>query len=194
APRMTRGGADRLLRARAPAARPLNCYPVERPLNAIAPIRHARAAGLDHRWSLDLPEEGIEIEADEARIRQILINLLGNARKHTPDGTEVVAAVRPQGDGALLQVRDNGPGIPAALVPHIFERFTRGDAARTRTEGSTGLGLSIVSAVVAAHHGTVDVTSRPGETVFSIWLPRRQPTPPAKAPAPTAPHDPRVPV
>ncbi|MFC6704344.1 sensor histidine kinase [Flexivirga alba] len=92
----------------------------------------------------------------------------------------------------LLQVRDNGPGITPELVPRIFERFIRGDAARTRTEGSTGLGLSIVSAVVAAHHGKVDVTSRPGETVFSIWLPRRQSAPGPSAPA--APYDPRVPV
>lgn len=196
ADRMTTLVEDLLLLARLDSGRPLNFEPVELPLIAIETVSDARAAGPDHRWGLDLPEESIEIEADEARIRQILINLLGNARKHTPEGTTVVAVVRPHNGGALLQVRDNGPGIPPELVPHIFERFTRGDVARTRTEGSTGLGLSIVSAVVAAHHGTVDVTSRPGETVFSIWLPRRQPASNAPATNPTAPNPtaPRVPV
>lgn len=188
--RMTTLVEDLLLLARLDAGRPLDFAPVELPIVAIETVSDARAAGPDHRWGLDLPEEGIEIEADEARIRQILINLLGNARKHTPVGTEAVVSVHPQDDGVILQVRDDGPGIPPELVPRIFERFIRGDVARTRTEGSTGLGLSIVSAVVAAHHGKVEVTSRPGETVFSIWLPRKQPA----ASGSSAPHDPRVPV
>ncbi|RNI20691.1 sensor histidine kinase [Flexivirga caeni] len=187
--RMTMLVEDMLLLARLDAGRPLDFRPVELPIIAIETISDARAAGPDHHWTLDLPEEGVEIEADEARMRQILINLLGNARKHTPAGTEVVVALRPQTDHVLLHVRDNGPGIPAELMPHIFERFTRGDVARTRTEGSTGLGLSIVSAVVAAHHGTVQVTSRPGETVFSIRLPRRQGI---AHPAPVTPDEPRV--
>ena len=69
------------------------------------------------------------------------------------------------------RVTDNGPGIPAEFTPHLFERFTRGDVARTRTEGSTGLGLSIVHAVVTAHHGTVSVESEPGNTRFTVRLP-----------------------
>jgi len=185
ASRMTTLVEDLLLLARLDAGRQLDFRPVELPIIAIETVSDARAAGPDHQWALDLPEQGVEIEADEARIRQILINLLGNARKHTPAGTHVVVSVQPQGDHVLLQVRDDGPGIPAELVPHIFERFMRGDAARTRTEGSTGLGLSIVAAVVAAHHGTVEVTSRPGETVFSIRLPRRQSAP---GPAPQRPQ------
>lgn len=194
AERMTALVEDLLLLARLDSGRPLDFAPVELPIVAIETISDARAAGSDHVWGLDLPEEGLEIEADEARIRQILINLLGNARKHTPAGTHVVVSMHPQGDGVLLQVRDNGPGIDPELVPHIFGRFIRGDVARTRTEGSTGLGLSIVSAVVAAHHGKVDVHSRPGETVFSIWLPRRQPASGTPAPERPAPHGPKVPV
>lgn len=199
ADRMTTLVEDLLLLARLDSGRPLNFEPVEVPIVAIETISDARAAGPDHVWGLDLPEEGIEIEADEARIRQILINLLGNARKHTPPGTHVVVSVQAQGDGVLLQVRDDGPGISPELVPRIFERFIRGDAARTRAEGSTGLGLSIVSAVVAAHHGKIDVSSRPGDTVFAIWLPRRQPAPKTTAPkptgpVPTAPRDPQAPV
>ena len=68
-------------------------------------------------------------------------------------------------------MRDDGPGIPADLMPDIFERFARGEQSRSRAAGSTGLGLAIVAAVVAAHHGRIMVTSRPGDTVFTVELP-----------------------
>jgi two-component system OmpR family sensor kinase len=74
-------------------------------------------------------------------------------------------------------VIDFGPGIPAELQPHIFERFARGDSSRSRAAGSTGLGLSIVAAVVAAHRGRVAVESRPGQTVFTVALPLVPPAP-----------------
>ncbi|TWE11402.1 sensor histidine kinase [Rudaeicoccus suwonensis] len=165
---------DLLLLARLDSGRPLERKPVEVTSLVIETVSDAHAAGRDHSWDLDLPDEALEVEGDEARIRQVLINLLANARRHTPEGTVVTTSVRREGAGVLFLVRDNGPGIPPELVPHIFERFTRGDSARTRTEGSTGLGLSIVHAVVTAHHGTVRVTSQPGDTVFAIWLPDRQ--------------------
>jgi two-component system OmpR family sensor kinase len=76
-----------------------------------------------------------------------------------------------EGGDALLRVTDAGPGIPAELQPHIFERFARGDSSRSRAAGSTGLGLSIVHAVVTAHGGTVSVDSRPGRTEFTVRLP-----------------------
>ena len=101
----------------------------------------------------------------------VLANLLANARTHTPAGTRVVTRVRPEGQLVRLSVADDGPGIPEALQPAVFERFTRGDHARNRANGSTGLGLSIVAAVGQAHGGRVEVSSRPGETVFSVQLP-----------------------
>jgi two-component system OmpR family sensor kinase len=73
--------------------------------------------------------------------------------------------------GVKLTVTDDGPGIPPALLPNVFERFARGDSSRSRAAGSTGLGLSIVSAVVGAHQGTVDVTSEPGKTRFTVRFP-----------------------
>ncbi|NNG38678.1 HAMP domain-containing protein [Flexivirga sp. ID2601S] len=173
--RMTALVEDLLLLARLDSGRPLDRDQVDLSLIAIETVSDAQAAGPGHLWSLDLPEDPVEVEGDASRIRQVVINLLANARRHTPEGTRVVLSLRPDGDGVLLQVRDNGPGIPAALVPRIFERFTRGDSARSRSEGSTGLGLSIVHAVVTAHHGRVRVESVPGDTVFSIWLPHRQP-------------------
>ena len=71
----------------------------------------------------------------------------------------------------MVEVADSGPGIAPELLPHIFERFARGDTSRSRKAGSTGLGLAIVSAVVTAHGGTVDVDTRPGRTVFAVRLP-----------------------
>jgi two-component system OmpR family sensor kinase len=73
---------------------------------------------------------------------------------------------------ARLTVADNGPGIPAELLPEAFERFTRGDTSRSRAAGSSGLGLAIVAAIVEAHHGSVEVSSAPGNTEFTIMLPR----------------------
>ncbi|WKN19505.1 HAMP domain-containing histidine kinase [Streptomyces sp. JUS-F4] len=137
-----------------------------------------------HRWRLELPDEPVTVRADPDRIRQVLVNLLANARTHTPPGTTVTVSVRPSvrgGEPVTLAVRDDGPGIPAELRPHVFERFARGDASRTRgadgggVTGSTGLGLAIVQAVVSAHGGRVRVESAPGRTVFVIELPAEEP-------------------
>ncbi|MFF8442705.1 ATP-binding protein [Streptomyces californicus] len=133
-----------------------------------------------HRWRLELPAEPVTVRADPARLQQVLVNLLANARTHTPPGTTVTVSVRPParaGGPVALEVRDDGPGIPAGLLPHVFERFARGDASRTRgsdgggATGSTGLGLAIVQAVVTAHGGRVRVESAPGRTVFAVELP-----------------------
>ena len=113
------------------------------------------------------------VQGDGQRLYQVLANLLSNARMHTPAGTTVTVALRadyPPGV-AELNVTDNGPGIPDGLRPDLFERFVRGDSSRSRAAGSTGLGLSIVAAVIAAHHGTVSVDSRPGQTRFTVTLP-----------------------
>jgi two-component system OmpR family sensor kinase len=96
---------------------------------------------------------------------------LANARTHTPAGTHVTTSVRPEGDWVRIAVQDNGPGVPADLQPNVFERFARGDNARTRAGGSTGLGLSIVAAVTRAHGGRVELTSRPGDTTFALLIP-----------------------
>ncbi|WP_018157860.1 sensor histidine kinase [Demetria terragena] len=173
--RMTALVEDLLLLARLDAGRPLERASIDLTMMVIESVSDASAAGQDHQWSLDLPDEPCEVIGDEARLRQVLINLLGNARKHTPAGTVITTGVRQGPAGVELTVSDNGPGIPTPLQPHIFERFARGDEARTRREGSTGLGLSIVQAVVSAHGGHVGVHSEPGQTTFTVTLPT--PTP-----------------
>ena len=170
--RMTALVEDLLLLARLDSGRPLDREPVDITLLAIETMSDAHAAGPQHRWELDLPGEPMNVIGDEARIRQVLINLLANARRHTPTGTTVTTRVVVEGDDIVVSVTDNGPGVPADLLPHVFERFIRGDSARTRTEGSTGLGLSIVHAVVMAHGGHLAVESVPGRTCFTMRLPR----------------------
>jgi two-component system OmpR family sensor kinase len=111
------------------------------------------------------------VPGDQHRLHQVVANLLTNARTHTPTGTRVQVMLT-IGDGvAEVRVADNGQGIPPALVPEVFDRFARADTSRSRAAGSTGLGLAIVHAVVRAHGGRVGVTSRPGETVFTVRLP-----------------------
>lgn len=171
AARMTTLVEDLLLLARLDAGRPLSLEEADVSPLVVDAVSDARAAGPGHSWRLDLPDEPATVSADAQRLHQVLTNLLANARAHTPPGTTVTARVRRRPDGVLLQVEDDGPGIPPELRDHIFERFARGDASRSRAAGSTGLGLAIVRSVVTAHHGTVGVDSAPGRTVFTVTLP-----------------------
>jgi two-component system, OmpR family, sensor kinase len=198
---------DLLLLARLDAGRPLSSEPVDMTRLAIEATSNARVARPGHRWVLELPDDPVLARGDEHRLHQVLGNLLSNAGRHTPDGTTVTVGVSdtlPAGEpGAdaesavrgtlpsdprlVLTVTDNGPGIPANLLPDLFERFTRADTSRSHATNasSTGLGLAIVDAVVAAHHGAVLVTSRPGMTRFTIVLARL-----AEPSAPSAPAGP----
>jgi two-component system OmpR family sensor kinase len=118
-----------------------------------------------------MPDEQVFILGDAPRVHQVVVNLLANARVHTPAGTVVTVGIEPQGEHVELVVTDNGPGIPKKDLATLFERFTRGDASRARATGTTGLGLAIVNAVVTAHGGTLGVVSRKGKTVFTVTLP-----------------------
>jgi two-component system OmpR family sensor kinase len=169
--RMTTLVEDLLLLARLDAGRPLAQDPVDLTMLVVDAVSDAHAAGPRHDWQLDLPEEPVTVIGDGARLHQVLANLLANARTHTPDGTTVTVGVSATDDVAMIRVVDAGPGIPAELQPHIFERFARGDSSRSRAAGSTGLGLSIVHAVVTAHGGRVTLASEPGRTQFTVLLP-----------------------
>jgi two-component system OmpR family sensor kinase len=171
ATRMTGLVEDLLLLARLDEGRELERVPVDLSRTIVDAVSDAHAAGPDHEWHIDIPEEPIEVPGDSARLHQVVVNLLANARVHTPAGSRVDVALKTANGVAVLTVTDNGPGILEADIPVLFERFTRGDASRTRATGSTGLGLAIVAAVVAAHHGLVSVTSQPGNTEFRVSLP-----------------------
>jgi two-component system OmpR family sensor kinase len=173
ATRMTSLVEDLLLLARLDEGRELDRDPVDLSMLLVDAVSDAHAAGPDHKWSMQLPEEPVEVTGDKARLHQVVVNLLANARVHTPDGTKVTSAlsIDQEAGRAVITVTDNGPGIAPEVQSTLFERFVRADSSRARTTGSTGLGLAIVSAVVDAHGGEVSVHSEPGETVFTVSLP-----------------------
>lgn len=170
--RMTGLVEDLLLLARLDEGRELEQEPVDLTRLLVDVVSDAHAAGRDHTWDLDLPEEPVLAAGDGPRLHQVFANLLANARVHTDAGTRVEVALRMEDGNAVVTVTDDGPGIPENLRATLFERFARGDSSRFRgTGGSTGLGLAIVQAVVIAHHGEVTVDSRPGRTSFRVALP-----------------------
>ena len=177
--RMTQLVEDMLLLARLDSGRDLEHEPVDLTRLVLDAISDAHVTGPDHVWLLDVPGDGDEdptpvvVTGDPQRLQQVLVNLLANARVHTPPGTTVRVSLTERDDMAQVTVEDDGPGIPPALLPEVFGRFARADGSRSRAAGSTGLGLAIVEAVVHAHGGTVDVESRPGRTRFAVTLPNR---------------------
>ena len=162
--RMTGLVEDLLLLARLDAGRPLAHEAVDLSRLVLDAVADARVLSPDHRWRVvaDNPE-ATEVAGDYQRLRQVLVNLLTNARTYTPAGTTVTVSVRPDG----FSVHDDGPGFPPGLDP--FERFVRGD--ESRTGGSSGLGLAIVKAIVGAHGGTVSLSSVPQDTTVDVRLP-----------------------
>jgi len=125
----------------------------------------------EHEWGAEGIEDPVMITGDGSAIHQVVVNLLANARVHTPPGTSVEVRVRQTSDKTVFEVEDTGPGIPRDAGKKLFERFARGDSSRARSSGSTGLGLSIVDTIVKAHGGEVTLTSQPGKTIFTVTLP-----------------------
>ena len=112
------------------------------------------------------------IRGDDLRLRQVVGNLLSNARAHTPAGTPVTVRTLVRDGEAVVEVADRGPGLPPEHAARVFERFFRADPSRARASGGSGLGLSIVASIAEAHGGRAEVDSAPGEgTVFRVVLP-----------------------
>jgi len=168
---------DLLLLARLDQQRPLEHTPVD--LGAIArdAVTDARVRDPGRPITLDVPDDQVTVTGDPDRLRQVMDNLLGNALVHTAPGTPVHLSLAPTTDGHIdLAVADEGPGLTAEQAARVFERFYRVDSARSRSNGGSGLGLSIVEAVVTAHAGTVRCASEPGVgTTFTITLPAGSP-------------------
>jgi two-component system OmpR family sensor kinase len=152
---------DLLLLAQLDEGRPLELSEVELADVAAAAVHAARAVAPDHHVQLHV-DDVVAVRGDPGRLRQVFDNLLSNVRAHTPPGTECVIDISRGGDHAVATVVDDGPGLPPDALARVTDRFFRADASRSRSSGGAGLGLSIVAAIVEAHHGSTAVDSPDG--------------------------------
>ena len=176
ADRLTRLVGDLLLLAQAESGKmPMDLRMTELDTIFLETYQQARVLAQD-RLDVVIGEiDQVLVCGDGDRLKQVMINLVGNAITYTPEGGEIVVSLRKRKDWANFIVSDNGPGIPDEDLPHIFERFYRGEKSRQRTKGSSkgyGLGLSIAYWIVRGHGGRIEVDSRLGEgTTFNVWMP-----------------------
>lgn len=153
---------------------------VARAVESSRPLIEARK----HRLEVVLPEAALPVEADMMRLEQVFINLLNNAAKYTPEGGQIRLTVEPAGGEAIVRVRDTGKGIPAEMLPLVFELFSQVDPTLARTEGGLGIGLTLARRLTEMHGGAVDAfsegTGQGSELV--VRLPLRGEERPAAAP------------
>ncbi|BCW62048.1 HAMP domain-containing histidine kinase [Paenarthrobacter sp. MSM-2-10-13] len=161
---------DLLMLARLDEQRPLQLKPVDLQLLAHDAVVDTKASSGDRTIRLtgldDASPTAAPVQGDEAKLRQVIGNLVGNALRYTPEGSPIELAVgvrnTPSGSVSVIEIRDHGPGIPETETNKIFERFYRADTSRTRETGGSGLGLAIVAAIVGSHGGTVQVAETDG--------------------------------
>jgi two-component system, OmpR family, sensor kinase len=177
---------DLLLLARLDAQRPLERHRVDLLALASDAVHDARSIAPKRSITMEVFDgPGTpEVMGDDARLRQVLGNLVANALQHTPETAGIALRVGTDDGEAIIEVCDEGPGMSQDDAHRVFERFYRADSSRARASGGTGLGLSIVDSLVYAHGGTVSVTTAPGQGCrFSVRLPRIADVPTADVPA-----------
>ncbi len=160
-----------LLLARLDEQRPLHLVAIDLAAVAADAVTDARAVEAERPLTLDAPAPVI-VMGDPDRVRQVIDNLLRNVRVHTPAAAPATVRVFAEGGCARVVVEDSGPGIDPESLPHVFDRFWRRDHSRTRATGGAGLGLAIVTALAAAHGGSVTAGNLPGGgAAFTVELP-----------------------
>jgi len=174
---------DLLLLARLDEQRPLQLKPVDLQLLAHDAMVDTKASSGDRTITLTGLDGGspspAPVQGDEAKLRQVIGNLVGNALRYTPEGSPIELAVgvrtTPGGKVSVIEIRDHGSGIPESETNKIFERFYRADTSRTRETGGSGLGLAIVAAIVGSHGGSVQVKETDGGgATLVVSLPVRE--------------------
>jgi two-component system, OmpR family, sensor kinase len=159
--RMERLVADLLLLARLDQHQAMETGSVN--LAALARDAATDSQAIDPDYPITVSsEDSVRVEGDEQRLTQVIANLLANARVHTPKGTSVEMSIREEGTSVILDVIDDGPGLPQQDADKLFERFYRIDSSRSRASGGAGLGLAIVAAIVDAHGGTIEAANVEG--------------------------------
>ncbi|HET9494597.1 MAG TPA: HAMP domain-containing sensor histidine kinase [Chloroflexia bacterium] len=186
--RLARLVADLLALARADAGVPMRREPVELDRVLIDSVADAQHLTRGHKLNVAHLEPAV-VHGDPDRLKQLILILLDNAIKYTPQNGRVEASLQKDGQGVEIAIRDTGIGIPQEDLPRVFDRFYRADPARTRDPGGTGLGLSIARWIAEQHGGAITLTSRPGQgTTASAYLPLNgMPLPPGE-PEPAARH------
>jgi signal transduction histidine kinase len=173
--RLTRMVGDLLLLAQAESGKiPLDMRPVALDTVILEVFQQMRVLA-GERLAIKLVDiDQVVVNGDRDRLKQVFLNLGSNAIKYTPAGGQIQVGLSKSGSQVRVVVTDSGPGIPAEDIPHIFERFYRGEKSRTRTRdgGGFGLGLSIAYWIVRNHNGRIEVDSKVGQgTTFCVWLP-----------------------
>ena len=150
-------------------------FPLDKLMGSVYDAMLFEAKNHRHELTLELDDPLPKIEGDRDRIEQVVVNIVANAVKYTPDGGNIVMAARNVKDGVEISVTDNGIGIPREDLPRLFERFYRVDKARSRERGGTGLGLAIAQEIVRYHNGTIRAESKLGVgTSMTVFLPLKQ--------------------
>jgi signal transduction histidine kinase len=149
----------------------MRTFDVRRLFEQVARRHEQAAADRGVALVITVDEAADQITGDPHRLEQAVDNLVINALRHTPAGGRVTMRTALEGERLLIAVEDTGAGIPAEHLDHVFDRFYKADPSRAATHQGSGLGLSIVRAIVERHGGQIRVASRPGETRFSIQLP-----------------------
>lgn len=150
-------------------------FPLDKLMGSVYDAMLFEAKNHRHELTLELDDPLPKIEGDRDRIEQVVVNIVANAVKYTPDGGNIVMAARNVKDGVEISVTDNGIGIPREDLPRLFERFYRVDKARSRERGGTGLGLAIAQEIVRYHNGTIRAESKLGVgTNMTVFLPLKQ--------------------
>jgi len=141
-------------------------------LDHLAAAYAPQAAARQITLAVSAASEAPDVLVDPERMAQVLGNLVSNALRHTPAGGRIDLSAQAQGARVALVVADTGAGMPADVLPHVFDRFYRADAARSQQDSESGLGLAIAKSIVEAHGGTIAAASTPGQgTTFTITLP-----------------------
>jgi CheY-like chemotaxis protein/anti-sigma regulatory factor (Ser/Thr protein kinase) len=146
---------------------------LETAVESSRPLIEARG----HRLEVSQPEPPLVVEGDPTRLAQVVLNLLNNAAKYTPEGGRIEVSAAREGDDAVIRVRDNGDGIPPEMLPKVFDLFTQVSHAIDRSEGGLGIGLTLVRRLVEMHGGSVEARSegRARGSEFLVRLPLREP-------------------
>lgn len=171
--RMSRLVGDLLTLSRLDVGTPMTLQPVDLQLLAEEVLQESEALAGEKQVSL-YADGPVYVEGDPDRLKQVMLNLITNAIQHTPPSNagKITISVKRNTETAILSVADNGDGISADDISHIFERFYRADKSRARRSGGLGLGLAIAHAIVHAHHGSIEVVSSPGQgSIFTVCLP-----------------------